>query len=297
MGIHSEGKRLIERHNNLYKELIQIPEKRKMIYREEIDNNKLIVKPRFKEKEYNWPKQLLIDLRDHLQELWNYYELYSYWLDSSLMLLLDYRTRKTSKKSVLFLLEMDVWQTDEVYGDYLIEKESDKTNISYTRFGQKYKEKSLNTMDDRKIEDWICNDAVIQIQMQFKHLWEKLKKELEVCTEEKFRKQPKITLSLDYLEDQVEKIKNVLDLWPESALLNLGRILEIWLLIELKIKTNYGLSFLIKEAEIRNLIDKHQFKLLINIKNHYNDLKHQINYRVNKKVVKTLIDDFSSAFS
>ncbi|TET06270.1 MAG: hypothetical protein E3J83_06190 [Candidatus Atribacteria bacterium] len=288
---------MIERHNNLYKELIQIPEKRKMIYREEIDNNKLIVKPRFKEKEYNWPKQLLIDLRDHLQELWNYYELYSYWLDSSLMLLLDYRTRKTSKKSVLFLLEMDVWQTDEVYGDYLIEKESDKTNISYTRFGQKYKEKSLNTMDDRKIEDWICNDAVIQIQMQFKHLWEKLKKELEVCTEEKFRKQPKITLSLDYLEDQVEKIKNVLDLWPESALLNLGRILEIWLLIELKIKTNYGLSFLIKEAEIRNLIDKHQFKLLINIKNHYNDLKHQINYRVNKKVVKTLIDDFSSAFS
>ena len=297
MGIHSEGKRLIERHNNLYKELIQIPEKRKMIYREEIDNNKLIVKPRFKEKEYNWPKQLLIDLRDHLQELWNYYELYSYWLDPSLMLLLDYRTRKTSKKSVLFLLEMDVWQTDEVYGDYLIEKESDKTNISYTRFGQKYKEKSLNTMDDRKIEDWICNDAVIQIQMQFKHLWEKLKKELEVCTEEKFRKQPKITLSLDYLEDQIEKIKNVLDFWPESALLNLGRILEIWLLIELKIKTNYGLSFLIKEAEIRNLTDKHHFKLLKNIKDHYNDLKHQTSYRANKKVVKALIDDFSSTFN
>lgn len=297
MTIQSEGKNLLEKHNNLYKKLIQIPEKRKMIYREELDNNKLIGKPRFKDKEYNWPKQLLIELRDHLQKLWNYFELYSYWLDSSLMLLLDYRTRKASKKSVLFLLEMGVWQTDEVYGDYLIEKESDKSNISYTRFGQKYKENSLNTLDDQEIEDWICKDAVIQIQMQFKHLWEKLKKEVEVGMEEKFRKQPKITLSLDYLEDQVEKIKNALDLWPESALLNLGRILEIWLLIELKIKTNYGLSFLIKEAEIRNLIDKHQFKLLINIKDHYNDLKHQTNYRANKKVVKTLIDDFSSTFN
>jgi len=296
MTIQSEGKNLLERHASLYKKLIQIPEKREIIYRGEKDNNKVIGKPRFKEKEYNWPKQILIELRDHLQELWNYFELYSYWLDPSLLLLLDNRTRKVSKKSVLFLLEMDVWQTDEVYGDYLIEKETGKTKISYTRFGQRYKENSLNTLDDREIEDWICKDAVILIQMQFKHLWEKLKKEVEICMEEKFRKQPKITLSLDYLEDQVDNIKNELDLWPESALLNLGRVLEIWFLIELKVKTNFGLNFLIKEAEVRNLIDKHQFKLLVNIKNHYNDLKHQATYRVDKKVVKTLFNDFTSIF-
>ena len=296
MDIHSEGKRLIERHSSIYKNLITIPENREMVYREEMDNNNVMGKPRFKEKELNWPKKLLIALRDHLQELWNYFELYSYWLDSSLLLLLDHRTRKASKKSVLFLLEMDVWQTDEVYGDYLIEKEIDKTMISYTRFGQRYRETILNTIDNNEIEDWICKDGINQIQTQFTHLWEKIKKEIEVCMEEKFRKEPKITLSHMYLEEQVDKIEGYIDSWPESALLNLGRVLEIWLLIELKVKTNYGLDFLIKEAELRILIDNHQFKLLMNIKNHYNDLKHNSNYRINKQVVKTLVRDFISIF-
>lgn len=296
MNIHSEGKQLLKKHASLYKQLIQIPERREIIYREKKDNNKLIGNPRFKEKEYNWLKQLLIELRDHLQNLWNYFELYSYWLDPSLLLLLDYRTRRASKKSLLFLLEMDVWQTDEVYGDYLIEKEKNKTKITYTRFNQRYREFILNTLDNKEIEDWICEDAVVQIQTQFTHLWDKLKKEVEVCMEEKFRKQPKITFSLNYIEDQVDKIENQVESWPESALLNLGRVLEIWLLIELKVKTNYGQDFLIKEAEVKNLIDKHQFKLLMNIKNQYNDLKHQATYKVDKKIVKTLFNDFVSIF-
>ena len=296
MTIQSEGKNLLERHASLYKKLIQIPEKREIIYREETDNYKVIGKPRFKEKEYNWPKQLLIEIRNHLQELWNYFELHSYWLNPSLLLLLDSRTRKASKKSIIFLFEMDVWQTDEVYGDYLIEKETYITKISYTRFEQKYREKLLNTIDNLEIENWICKDAVVQIQTQFTHLWDKLKKEVEVCMEEKYRKQPKITFSLNYIKDQLDIIEGYIDTWPESALLNLGRVLEIWLLIELKVKTNYGLDFLIKEAELRNLIDNHQFKLLMNIKNNYNDLKHQATYRVDKKVVKTLFNDFIYIF-
>jgi len=149
---------------------------------------------------------------------------------------------------------MDIWQTDEVYGDYLIEKETEKTKISYTRFGKKYGEATLYTKDNNEIKDWICKDSIKQIQLQFTHLWEKLKKELDVCMEEKFRKRPKITLSPTYLQEQIDKTKSSIDAWPESALLNLGRVLEIWLLIILKVKTNYGLDFLIKEAELRNLI-------------------------------------------
>jgi len=296
MNIHSEGKQLLKKHASLYKQLFLIPERREIIYREKKDNNKLIGNPRFKKKEYNWPKQLLIELRDHLQNLWNYFELYSYWLDPSLLLLLDHRTRKASKKSLLFLLEMDVWQTDEVYGNYLIEKEKNKTKITYTRFNQRYREFILNTLDNKEIENWICKDAVVQIQTQFTHLWDKLKKEVEVCMEEKYRKQPKITFSLNYIKDQLDIIEGYIDTWPESALLNLGRVLEIWLLIELKVKTNYGQDFLIKEAEVKNLIDKHQFKLLMNIKNQYNDLKHQATYKVDKKIVKTLFNDFVSIF-
>lgn len=296
MNIYFEGKILLEKHIELGKKLFLIPEKREMIYREEYDNNTLIGKPRFKEKEFNWPKKLLLDLRNHLQELWNYFELYSYWLDSSLLLLLDSRSRKASKKSILFLLEMDMWQTDEVYGDFLIEKDNHKTKISYTRFGQKFSEKNIDVIDNQEIEKWICKDAIIQIQNQFTHLWEKLRKEVELCMEEKFRKTPKITLSLKYLNEQVDKINKEIDSWLESALLNLGRVMEIWLVIELKINKNYGLDFLIKEAEVRNLIDKHQLQLLMNIKKHYNDLKHQTTYKADKKVVKTLFNDFISIF-
>lgn len=297
MNIHSEGKVLLEKHTELSKKLVLIPENRKMTYREEYDNTNLIGKPRFKEKEYNWPKRLLIELRDHLQELWNYFKLYSYWLDSSLLLLLDYRSRRASKKSILFLLEMDLWQTDEVYGDYLIEKETSKTKIYYTRFGQKYNEKYIDTINEQEIERWICKDAIIQIQNQFTYLWDKLKIEIELCMEEKFRKQPKLTISLDYLKEQVDKINKEIDSWLESALLNLGRVLEVWLVIELKINKNYGLDFLIREAEVRNLIDKHQLKLLMNIKKHYNDLKHQATYNADKKVVKTLFNNFVSIFN
>lgn len=212
-------------------------------------------------------------------------------------MLLDYRSRRASKKSILFLLEMDLWQTDEVYGDYLIRKETSKTKIYYTRFGQKYNEKYIDTIDEQEIERWICKDAIIQIQNQFTYLWDKLKIDIELYMEEKFRKQPKLTLSLDYLKEQIDKINKEIDSWLESALLNLGRVLEIWLVIELKINKNYGLDFLIKEAEVRNLIDKHQLKLLMNIKNHYNGLKHQATYNADKKVVKTLFNNFVSIFN
>ena len=296
MSIQTEGKELLKRHKKLFEELIQIPERRDFIYHEELDNNILIGKPRFKEKEFDWSQDLLIQLRDHLQGLWNYFQLYSYWLDSSLLLLLDYRTRKASKKSIIFLLEMDVWQTDEVYGDYIIKRGKNTTKIYYTRFGNKYNEFKLHSVDDGEIKDYICKDAMKQIQRQFTHLWEKLEQEIVVLMREKFRKKPKISLKIDYLKEQVDKIEKIVDSWSESALLNLGRVLEIWLLVEMNVKKNFGLDFLIREAEIRNLIDKHQFQLLMNIKNNYNSLKHEDSYKVDNLLVQRLFKDFFSTF-
>ncbi len=296
MSVQTEGKELLKMHKKLFEKLIQIPEKRDLIYRKEIVNNELIGKPRFKERELNWSQTLLIELRDHLQELWNYFQLYSYWLDKSLLLLIDNRTRKASKKSIIFLLEMDVWQTDEVYGDYLIKKGKDTTKIYYTRFGNIYNEFNLQSVDDGEIEEYICKDTIRQIQQQFTHLWEKLEQEIGVLMRQKFRKKPKVSLTIDYLKDQVDKIEKIVESWPESALLNLGRVLEVWLLIEMDEKKNFGLDFLIKEAEIRNLIDKHQFKLLMNIKNNYNSLKHEASYKVDKQLVQILFKEFFSAF-
>lgn len=296
MTIKSVGQALLKKHTGLFPKLIQIPEKREMKYQVVLDNGETIGKPRFKKKEYTWPKKLLIELRDHLQGLWNYFQLYSYWLDNAVLLLLDYRTRRASKKSVIFLLEMDVWNTDEVFGDYLINKRDDKTELYYTRFGQRFRKMVINSIEDDEIKDWICKDAVQQIQDQFSHLWNKLETELQACMEEKFRKPPKISVSLDYIREQIERIEEEIDEWPESALLNLGRCIEIWLIIELEIMVNNGLDFLIKEAEIKGLIDKHQFQLLMNIKNHYNQVKHYATYKVNNKTVHILYNDFCSIF-
>jgi len=292
MTIKSEGQALLKNHERLYSSLIKIPENREMKYRVVVNNGESIGKPRFKDKEYSWPKKLLTELRDHLQKLWNYFQLNSYWLDNTILLLLDYRTRRASKKSVIFLLEMDVWNTDEVFGDYLINKKDDKTELYYTRFGQKFRKMVIDSTVDDKIKNWICKDAVQQIQAQFLHIWDKIKTELQVCMKEKFKKCPKIHLSSEYIREQVTRIKEEIDAWPESALLNLGRCTEIWLIIELGVTVNPGLDLLIREAEVRNLLNKHQFQLLMNIKSHYNQVKHYATYKVDKSIVHTLYNDF-----
>ena len=83
---------------------------------------------------------------------------------------------------------------------------------------------------------------------------------------------------------------------PESALLNLGRIMEIWLLIRLNHSNSPGLSLLIRHAEIEKLIDKHQSKLLGNINDEYNKLKHYRQHTIDEKKIDTFIKDFNSIF-
>lgn len=105
-----EAQELIEKHTLLYERLIKIPEIRKLIYRVDIENGNSIGKPRFNPNEYQWPKELYRDLRDHLQELRNFFDSHSYWFDNSLRFLLDTNKRRASKKSIIFLLEKDVWR-------------------------------------------------------------------------------------------------------------------------------------------------------------------------------------------
>jgi len=190
MTIEKEGQDLINKHQELYDRLFKIPEEREMIFRKKVKGKLKIGNPRFKEKEYEWPANLLKQLRNHLKDLWNYFERYSYWLDSSILILLDFRSRKTSKKSIMFLLEKDLWETDEVCGDYLIEKNIQKnmTIISYVRFNQSYHKFPLDTIDDKKIKDWIVEDAIKQIKEQFTFLWDKLEKEIKIVMTEKFKK-------------------------------------------------------------------------------------------------------------
>ena len=153
MDIKSEGDALLENHKKLYKQLIEIPEKREMTYVEEIKQGVKVGKPRFKNPKYQWPKNLLVDLRNHLQNIWIFFEKYSYWFDDTLIHLLDTNERRVSKKSIIFLLEEDIWSTDEVYGKYLIEESQDGVSISYSRRDRKIKQITLKTKEESEIEE------------------------------------------------------------------------------------------------------------------------------------------------
>ena len=69
MDIKLEGETLLENHKKLYDQLVEIPENREMTYVEEIKEGVKVGKPRFKNPKYQRSKNLLVDLRDHLQNI------------------------------------------------------------------------------------------------------------------------------------------------------------------------------------------------------------------------------------
>ena len=296
MDIKSEGKALLETHKELYEQLIEIPENREMIYNEEIKEDIKIGKPRFKNPKYQWSKNLLVDLRDHLQNIWNFFEKYSYWFDDTLIPLLDTNERRVSKKSIIFLLEEDVWCTDEVYGKYLIEDSKAGLSISYSRRERKIKQITLKTKEESEIKEWICKDAIQQIKNQFEFLWNKLEIEIQVCIKEIFHKLPKFTLKPNYLQDQLDKTIEISEQWVEAGLLNLGRIMEHWLLNKLGMKSVPRFFDLIREAKIAGLIENNEVKLLRNIRTNYNNLKHKTYYKIETEDIKAMIENFTKLF-
>jgi len=201
-----------------------------------------------------------------------------------------------SKKSIIFLLEEDVWSTDEVYGKYLIEESEDGISIIYSRRDRRIKQIILKTKINSEIKEWICNDAIQQIQKQFGFLWTKLKTEIQACIDEIFHKSPRFTLKPDYLKDQLDKTKKISEQWAEAGLLNLGRIVEHWLLNKLGIKSTPHYFDLIREAEIAGLIDKNEVKLLREIRTSYNNLKHKTYHKIVTKEVKIMIENFYNLF-
>jgi len=290
------GNYLLKKHEKLFKKLIHIPETREMTFRIDFKDGLIIGKPRFKNRNYLWPDDLLTELRDHLEDVWNFFDTFSHWIDNSLISLLSYTKRSESKKSIIFLLEKDVWETAEVFGDYLIEKKEDHTVISYHRFDKKIKSFIINTIEDLKIEAWIQEDAIKQIEGQFHYLWSKIETEIKTCIKEKYHKEPKLLISSNYLIEQLQKTNEILEDWPEAALLNLGRICEMWLLILLDKESSGFDEDLLKLAERINAIDKDEFKFLKKIRRNYNDLKHKRYYIIDKNLIFRFINDLSNFF-
>lgn len=290
--ILEEGSFLLKQHKTLFSELSQIPNVREMTFRIDRIEDLMIGKPRFKNRYYLWSNNLLTKLRDHLEDVWVFFNTYSHWIDDTIMPILTYKNRRESIHSIIFLLESDVWETKEVFGDYLIEKKDQHTILSYHRFDRKFKTFEISTIDDLKIKKWIINDAINQIKNQFNYLWTKVETEIKICMSEKYHKEPRLLLNSDYLLDQLKKTQSIVNDWPEVALLSLGRIIEMWLLIQLnKANNDYG-NDLLKETEINGIIDKSEFKFLSKIRGDYNDLKHKRFFKPNQEVINKYISDF-----
>jgi len=293
MDIKSEGVKLLSTHIKLYSGLIKIPDKRQIEFREEFTDGKWFGKPRFRRPKYKWEKEQFKNIRNHLQDIWNFFEKYNYWFDETVLPLIESNSRRVSQKSIIFLLENDIWNTTEVYGKYLIERVQDTIFISYYRFNTKINKNEIETFDKQYIKEWICKDAIKQIKEHFTFLWSKLETEIRVCMEENYSKKPKITLTTEYLKTQFDLTIRISKDWPEASLLSLGRICELWLLFSLGKKHKGYYEDLIKKAEMRSIINENQGKLLYKIKHHYNYLKHKTYYQVEKDLLDELINQFS----
>lgn len=290
--ILDKGKFLLKQHRNLYSELTQIPKSREISFRIDMINGLKIGKPRFKNRYYLWPNELLTNLRDHLEDVWIFFNTYSHWIDETIMPIISYKNRRESKHSVFFLFETDVWETKEIFGDYLIEELDQKTIISYHRFNRKFKTFEISTIDSKEIEEWIKNDVLSQIVCQFEYLWSKIETEIKTCMREKYHKEPLLLLNSDYLLEQFNKTQSIVQDWPEAALLSLGRIIEMWLLNQLNRENNIFGNDLLKEAEINGIIDINEFKFFSKVRKEYNDLKHKRFFKANREAIYNFLSEF-----
>lgn len=290
--LEKAGRALLAQHDSLCSRLLQIPGQRAMTYREDVIEGHRIGKPRFDPPMLLWEVDLLASLRDHLQAIWNFLKAYSYWFDPSIKELLERDSRRESKASVIFLLERDVWATDEVYGDYLIEEISNRIQVSYFRREKRRVTHDLGIMTDPDIKNWILQDAKHQIKDQFTHLWEKLRSEILTCMEESFHKlQSKVATRKDIVK-QFEVCKKIKPVSPEAALLQLGRVAEWWLLHALGYAARGDYVDIIRLGETSGILNKNQSKLFSEIRSSYNSLKHDTRFLLELSVLDVLLEKF-----
>lgn len=280
---------LLEKHENLGIQLEKIPSNRIITYREALEEGKLIGKPRFKPRFYQWEPAVLASIRDHLQNIWNFFDKNSFWFDNNLKELLFFDTRHLSKKSIIFLLERDVWETDEVYGAYLIEPQKERTDISYYRFDHKFETFTLDNIDEKFRKEWICKNAIQQIKQQFGLIWKRIEIEILTCQEETYHRPIFIQISDEDLIKQLEICQKLLNISKEAALLLLGRVEEIWLLKAIDRTRVYSEEKLLSLAEDKGIINKKNKRLFLQIRTQFNLLKHTTTYNIDNCDVENLI--------
>lgn len=297
MSLKFEGESLLRDHNDLFFELIMIPEERVITFQIDEREGKQIGQPRFQPPIYPWPSDLLTRLHKHLLNIWKFFDTYSYWLDDTIKPIINYDDQNIDKRSVIFLLQNDLHLIDEVFSDYLIEKHLSQYTISYFRNDQKIKSFQPKINSKEKLEEWICLDARKQIIDQFSFLWNYVQTEIEICIREEYTRLPDELLTPNYITKQNRKIINVIDDYPELALLNLGKIAELFLIQLIGKEYSQKGTNLAWKAKYAGLITNQQVKVFESIRREFNALKYRLDYSVDQNKIIQLWKNFSAILS
>ncbi len=288
--IRKKGMALLDEHRELQKKLIEIPWKRAMNVRWE----KNIAKPRFEEP-YR-PLDGLVEVLNHLQNIWDFLSHYYYYFDEKVISFIHKDTRRSEKSSIIFLLEHDVWETDEVYGDYLVENKANKLEISYYRRKQKRKTKVIPLLQGEQLDQWLMDDAREQIRDVFLAKWELLELEIKTCMECLHIRPVSEPLTNKELLEQLKMGEKLINDSPEIAMLTLGWISEIWGILALKQKEKQMNQHLLTDLLKHGKVDDSQKKLLNEIRILYNSVKHKADFQIKQKEVRHLYSHFRQIF-
>ena len=169
------------RSRNIKLKLREIPKQRHIncTYKEIRSNPPAwIYRPRFNPKNKSVPQQLKLEFIQLIDDINLFLKKYS--PDEFVNLMDIIELSGENKKSILFLLEKDVYNTDEIYGDYLVEQLHDKYEINYYRRDEK-KRKLPNQALSIDLKKFVINDVILQVQTQFNHLWSVLENEIKRC--------------------------------------------------------------------------------------------------------------------
>lgn len=169
------------RAQNIKETLLKIPEQRKVNCSfKKIEENplKFIYKPRFVRTHETISQNVKIELLKIIDDIHLYLKHYSNDYFANLKDIID--TDPENKNSIIFLLENDVYKTDHVYGEYLVEIKENYYEINYYR-----RDKKAFTLPNQPkttdLEDFVKTDTIKQIQTQFIKLWSVLENEIERC--------------------------------------------------------------------------------------------------------------------
>lgn len=279
--------------------LRKIPLERKIVCRVELyqdEETKFIYKPRFVPKERSIDKSINLEFSKLLLDINNYLKEYS--PDKFKNLEEIFSGDLYNKKSIIFLLEKDVWATDEVYGDYFVEKYENHYEISYFRWKRKVS-KLENHDISIDIKNFITSDAISQVQAQFDTLWEKIVIEVEKSLKNyeslksrygEFKK----NISLDLMLDEGKKALHINQF---LSIYYLGYVLEHSIKVKLnKMRDFNGLGKLIFLCKKNKLITKSEAKVCDKIKDTYNNTKHKFQFMTDIEKLKHLYDKFEPIY-